>query len=430
MASSYDLLLLCVAACRAGGVAVPVNPQTRDEEVAYVIEDSGAALVVREADEVLGPRREPAAAGRPRDVAAIFYTSGTTGRPKGAELTHLGLLGQVAPAAVWPTGLRRDEAVVALPVAHIMGFQVLLGLAAAGIPTYFLPRFRPDLVLDAIERRRSTMFVGVPAMYRLLLEAGASDRDLRSVRVWASGADVLPPEIARRFQRMGATLTLPFGLSVGQAAFVEGYGMVEIGGGVAAKVAPFVPLPRGDFLGVPTPPNHFKVVNADDRQVGIGETGELLVKGPGLLKGYHGDAEATRAAVTEDGWLRTGDLARRGPLGLVFFAGRSKDVIKRGGYSVFAVEVERTLEAHPDVAEAAVVGLPDERLGEVPVAAVRVVPGSALTEEGLVRWAGEHLADYKVPVQVRMVEELPRTGTSKVKKNAMLGWFTPLVPPF
>jgi acyl-CoA synthetase (AMP-forming)/AMP-acid ligase II len=306
-----------------------------------------------------------------------------------------------------------------------MGFASLAGLAVAGIPVCFLPRFDPEGVLDAIEGRRSTMFIGVPAMYRMLLEAGASQRDLRSVRVWASGADVMPSELARAFQRMGASFTVPgTGRSVGQALFVEGYGMVEVGGAVATRVSPpYLPLPFGDALGVTLPGYRTRVVDDAGSDVRGGTVGELWVQGPGVLDGYHGDPAATAAAVTDDGWLRTGDLARRGPLGLLIFAGRKKDVIKNGGYSVFAVEVEAALEEHPDVVEAAVVGLADERRGEVPVAAVRLRAGAATTGDELVAWAAGVVAPYKAPRRVIVVDELPRTGTTKVQKAQLLTLF-------
>ena len=419
--NGYEFLLLCLAVSRAGGIAVPVNPKMSSGEVDHVIADSGADLVIRNAAEVEGKVGHPAVAASPREVAAIFYTSGTTGKPKGARLTHAALLGGVAGAAMWPSRLRRDEAVVALPVAHIMGFAVLLSLGVAGVPVYFLPRFRPDATLDAIESRRATMFVGVPAMYRMMLEAGAEKRDLRSVRLWASGADVMPPDVAKRFKQFGATVTLPFAdVSLGQAAFAEGYGMVELGGGVAAKVSPpYLDFPLGDSVGFALPRYRLKVVDEDGGQVPPGSVGELWVKGPGVLEGYHGDVEATRRARTDDGWLRTGDLARRGPLGTVLFAGRSKDVIKHGGYSVFAVEVERALEEHPAIAEAAVLGLPDATKGEVPVAVVRLQPGADLTPEQILIWVAEHLADYKRPQQIRVVDDLPRTGTDKVQKDEL-----------
>jgi long-chain acyl-CoA synthetase len=426
--NSYDAFLLCCAVAKAGAIAVPVNPQMTAAEVDHVIADSGATLVVRDAGEVDGgpPLLSPRVEAGAGDVAAIFYSSGTTGRPKGARLTHRALVAQARSAVAWPSGLRRDEAVAGLPVAHIMGFVVLLSLAMAGVPIYFLRRFRPDEALDAIEQRRATMFVGVPAMYRLMLEAGAESRDLRSVRVWASGADVMPPELARKFQRMGATATLPLvGASIGQALFVEGYGMVEVGGGVAAKVSPpsIVPSPLHDFLGVPLPRYRFKVVDDSGREVPMGAVGELLVKGPGVLEGYHGDPSATAAVLTDDGWLRTGDLVRRGPFGLVAFAGRSKDVIKKGGYSIYAVEVQAVLEAHHAVAEAAALGIPDERLGEQVVAAVRLLPGEAASEPELVAWCRSRLADYKVPSRVRIVADLPRTGTEKVKKSELRSLF-------
>lgn len=424
--NGYDTLLLCLAASRAGGVAVPVNPQMTPAEIDHVIEDSGATVVIRDPSEVAGARPlVDAVLAAPRDVVAIFYTSGTTGKPKGARLTSDALLSQARPAAAYPCGLRRDEAVVGLPVAHIMGFVVLTGLATAGIPVFFLPRFRPDDALDAIESRRSTMFVGVPAMYRMLVEAGAERRDLRSVRVWASGADVMPSDLARRFQSFGATVTLPLiHSSLGGAIFVEGYGMVEAGGGVVAKVLPPGLGGRlGQFLGLPLPGYRVRVVDDEGREVRVGQVGELLVRGPGVLDGYHGDPAATANVLTADGWLRTGDLVRRGPVGLASFAGRAKGVVKSGGYSVYSLEVETALEKHPSVAEAAVLGLPDERLGEQVVAVVRLLPGEAASEAELISFARGLLSPYKIPSQLRIVDELPRTGTDKVKKNDLLDLF-------
>ena len=249
-------------------------------------------------------------------MAALFYTSGTTGKPKGAALTHKALVGQVASAVLWPTRLHRDEAVLALPVAHIMGFATLIGLAVAGIPCYLLPKFNPVKVLDAIEARRATMFIGVPAMYRMLDEAHAAERDLTSVRVWASGADAMPPELAERFKKMGATITVPLLGAMGEAMFAEGYGMVEVGGGVAAKVSPpFLGARRARSArrsGSRCPATRCASSTRPAPSCKGGEVGELQVKGPGVLKAYWGDDAATAAVLTEDGWLRTGDLARRG----------------------------------------------------------------------------------------------------------------------
>ncbi|MFN8018232.1 MAG: AMP-binding protein [Acidimicrobiales bacterium] len=425
LANGYDLFLLTLAASRAGRIPVPVNAQMTRTEVDHVVVDSGATLVIRSLDD-LGPvdDQEPlgaAADADPRSVAALFYTSGTTGQPKGAELTHVGLIGGLAAAAALPSEVRRDELVLALPLAHIYGFAMAVGAACAAIPVFFLPKFHPVDVLDAIEGRRATVFAGVPSMYRMLEEAGADDRDLTSVRLWISGADAMPPELARRFKRRGASATLPIIGPVGEAVFAEGYGMVETAGGVAVRVSPpMVPTALGGSVGMPLPGVRFKVVDEDGREVPLGTVGELWLTGPGVLKGYHGSPEATAGALTDDGWLRTGDLARRGPLGIVNFEGRLKDVIKRGGYSVYAVEVEQALEEHPAVLEAAVVPVPDARDGEVPVAAVRLEPGQTVASADLAAWAADRLARYKVPVRFVAVDELPRTGTNKVQRRLVI----------
>jgi len=423
--NSYAQLLLCLAVSRAGGLPVPVNPQMREAEISHVVADSGASVVIRSVADLVADA-PPVAAATPDvgEVAALFYTSGTTGKPKGAALTHRALVGQSSVAALWPVQLRDDEVVVALPVAHIMGFAALIGLATAGIRVRFLPRFRPNDVLDAIETRRASGFIGVPAMYRMLLEADAADRDLRSIRIWMSGADVMPTELARTFKSFGASARLPFVGDVGEATFVEGYGMVEVGGGVAAKVSPpFVSLGVGESVGFRLPGYRFRVVDDDDREVTMGGLGELWVQGPGVLKGYWNAPDATADAVTSDGWLRTGDLVRVGPLGTVMFCGRRKQTVKSGGYSVYPLEVEATLEEHPDVLEASVVGLPDDKLGEVPVAAVRVRDRSTVDSEELVEWAAERMAAYKVPRRVVIVDDLPRTGTEKVQKDRLVELF-------
>jgi long-chain acyl-CoA synthetase len=420
--NGYQQLLLCLAVARAGCIPAPLNDAMRPDEARHVAEDSGAAFVVRSAHEVDGHepvRRAVAADGS--DVAALFYTSGTTGEPKGVALSHDALLGSLRAGALFPSALRDDEAVVSLPVAHIMGFVTLLGLAATGTSTWFSPRFRAREVLDAIESRRAAVFIGVPAMYRLLLEAGAEDRDLGSIRVWGSGADVMPADLARRFKKMGATACLPLVGDVGEAAFAEGYGLVETGGGVAAKISPpFLRLGTGDAMGFPLPGYRLRVVDAEGDDVVAGATGELLVKGPGLLQRYWRDDTATATVLDGQGWLHTGDLARRGPFGSIVFAGRKKDVIMRGGFSVYAVEVEAVLEDHPDVVEVAVVPVPDERLGEVPAAAVRLRDGAVLDEAALDAHAREQLAHYKVPVRYVAVDDLPRTSTNKVQRREVI----------
>ncbi|HEX9258391.1 MAG TPA: fatty acid--CoA ligase family protein, partial [Acidimicrobiales bacterium] len=355
-----------------------------------------------------------------------FYTSGTTGKPKGVSLTHRGLLGRLPRAMTVPLEvLGPGEAVLALPVAHIMGFAAALAFACAGVPVYSMDRFRPVEVLDAIEHRRASIFIGVPAMYRMLIDAGAEQRDLRCVQVWMSGADAMPSDLARRFQRMGSSITLPVVGGIGEALFVEGYGMAELSGAAAGKVLPPY-VSRwfaADGLGIPLPGYRFKILGDDDQPVRLGQVGELWVKGPGVTTGYWGDADATSATRTPDGWLRTGDVVRRGAFGTFRFAGRAKDVIKHGGYSVYTVEVQHLLEQHPAVLEAAVVGLPDERTGELVAAAVHLRAGEVTTADELSAFCHEHLARYKCPERFAFVEALPRTGSNKVQRQALRALF-------
>jgi long-chain acyl-CoA synthetase len=423
--NSYELFLLVHAAVRAGNVAVPVNPKARPDEIDHMRSDSGAELEVSALDELTAAApaaRADAAPAAPDDVAVLFYTSGTTGRPKGAQLTHRALTAPASAAALVPGIVPRGEVVSGLPVAHIAGFSMLVSTGGGGLPIYLLRRFRPDDALDAIESRRPFMFIGVPAMYRMMWEAGAPERDLGSVRVWASGADAMPFELARSFQKLGSLVRLPGGRRLGRAAFLDGYGMVEVGGGVAVKLLPPGPsLPVKGLLGAPMPRYSLKVVDDGGQPVRRGEVGELMVKGPGVMRGYHGQAAATDETVTPDGWVRTGDLARSHRLGLIEFAGRKKDVVKHGGYSVFPPEVEAVIEQHPGVSECAVVGLTDERKGQVPAAVVvrREGGGARASEDEIIAWARERLADYKVPNRVVFVPELPRTGTEKVQKQAL-----------
>lgn len=424
MPNGYDLFLACFAVARAGGIPAPVNDQMTEVEIDHVIADAGASLVIRSTADLDAPRpsrrRGRARAGGSSSTgapAALFYTSGTTGMPKGVALSDRSLVGQLALGVFTPPGMV-GEVLVALPVAHIMGFAVLCGLAISGTPVIFRPRFVASEVLDLIEVERPAGFVGVPAMFRKLEAAGAADRDLSSVRVWMSGADAMPGDLARAFKSYGSSVSLPLIGGVGEATFVEGYGMVEVGGGIAVKMSPpFLPIGVGDSLGFRLPGYRFRVVDQTGAPVLPGRVGELLVKGPGVLEGYWNDAEATAEVLDSDGWLRTGDLVRSGPAGTVIFSGRAKAVVKSGGYSVYPLEVETVLGEHPAVQEAAVVGLPHRDLGEVPAAAVIVAPRRRVTEAELIEWAEERLSHFKVPRRVIFVDELPRTGTAKVDRS-------------
>jgi acyl-CoA synthetase (AMP-forming)/AMP-acid ligase II len=450
--NGVDFLLTVLAVVRAGGVAVPVNPILKPEEVRTLVSLAGASTLIGDAatfkrsigarsrmkgverwfsigkhagaidiaarakrvDETLPPM--PAA---PDTVVAVMYTSGTTGTPKGARLTNDGLLAMLSPVAMQPTGLPLTVRVAAtgLPVAHIMGLSVCVALMLGGITNRMFGHFDAARVLDVIEREGIDMFVGVPAMYRAMLDAGAPDRDLTSIKIWASSADVMPRDLAKKFQKMGRVAgPVP-------ALFFEAYGMVELAGAAMAKVVPPGPvqMPKG-FAGMPVFPYRVKVVDKRGRELPRGAVGELCVKGPGVLEGYHKDPAST-GKVLQGGWLRTGDLARIGPFGTVFFEGRQKDVIKVGGYSVFPVEVEEEIRKHPRVADAAVLPIADATKGNVVGAAVVPKKGTKLTPAEMDRWARKELAAYRRPKKWLVVKEFPRGSTRKVNKKALAARF-------
>jgi acyl-CoA synthetase (AMP-forming)/AMP-acid ligase II len=442
LANGVEFFLTCLGVLAAQRVVVPVHSSLRTDELRHVVEDCGAKLVLKKP---LGGSHPTVLSPTPplhaNDVAAILYTSGTTGLPKGAELTHVGLLAGVQRLAALPFGWRDDEVICALPISHVMGFSALLGLMCAGIRTVVFERFRPSEVLDALESRKSSGFIGVPAMYRMLEESGASNRNLRSVRVWMSGADAMPPALIATFQQYGAVAALPFlGTQLGQATFVEGYGMVELSGGVATKITP--PYAGRWFtkpVAIPLPGNQLRVVDDEGHDVGPGQVGELMVSGPGVFNGYNGyngyngpedledpdvPADKIVGVRTNDGWVRTGDLARRRAFGAVELAGRAKNVIKVGGYSVFAAEVERVLNEHELVDEAIVVGITDLRTGEAVGAVLRSGRKLGSKEiESIATYAKERLSKYKVPTHWRMIDEFDRTTTGKVRRENLRGLF-------
>lgn len=419
-----DTLWWILAVAGAGGVAVPVNPSAGADDRAWAQEDSGAEVVLDDGPEgpdlvslIADARRGRAPVPRsPDDPAVILYTSGTTGRAKGVVLTSRALLsgvGWASAAPPWPVHL----IVEALPVAHVMGLAVSLTSLVAGVPVLHMPRFRAAEVLDAIELHQANLYVGVPTTYRRLEEAGAAERDLTSVRVWASAADVMPPDLMRRFQGYGRSrppLPVP-------APFLEGYGMVESGG--AAMLRLTLPGRRTDapgFVGAPLPGWKARVVDDDGHLVKRKVTGHLELQGPGVLSEYLGADEAT-AATLRDGWLRTGDLAWRDRLGLIHFAGRTKEVIKTGGYSVFPAEVEAKLREHPEVGDVVVFGVDHPVRGADVVAAVVPRDEAGFDGEDLLAWAGERMAKYKTPRRVFGVsaEELPRGPTRKVLRRSL-----------
>src|SRR5436309_6797959 len=347
--------------------------------------------------------RGPAIPGAPASAPALIsYTSGSTGRPKGAVLSHAALTFANESWAGPVMGLTPDDVVLAtLPLSHSFGLNgALLAPLLAGAAVRLVERFTPEGVADLLQRERITVLPAVATMFRRLLDlpgfAGA-----RALRLGVSGAAPCPWEVARQWRaRTGVRI-------------VRGYGMTELFRPLSYLADDPTDLP--DAVGRAVPGVEARVVDEANVALGPGEVGELLIRTPAVMDGYLGAPEETRT-VLADGWFRTGDLATIDAEGWVRITGRKRERILRGGHSVFPSEVEATLLTHPDVAEAAVVGVPDDALGEEVAAFVVLRPGAGVTPDALIAHCRERLAGYKYPRRVTLMAALPRSSTGKTLK--------------
>jgi long-chain acyl-CoA synthetase len=385
---------------RLGGIVVPMNPLLKPREVEHYVSDSGAALVLDDTRALPGDS-EPEFAVAERhadDTAVILYTSGTTGRPKGAELTH-GNLARNAEVMRELISVEADDVILgALPLFHSFGQTCGLNTAVAtGACLALIPRFLPGDVLDLVEHRRVTVFEGVPTMYAALLHA-AERRDASSLRVCVSGGAALPLEVLHGFEAA-------FGCVV-----LEGYGLSE-----TSPVASFnrPQLRKPGSIGTP-------VTGVEMRLLDVTEgVGEIAIRGHNVMKGYWRDPAATRAAIDDAGWFRSGDLARVDEDGCYFIVDRKKELIIRGGYNVYPREIEEVIYEHPAVREAAVIGIPHPELGEEVGAAVALKLGADTDEADLREFVRSQVAAYKYPRHVWFVDELPKGATGKILKRAI-----------
>jgi len=434
-----------LAIIRAGGIAVPLNPQLSLPEVRRILADSGTEILVTDTTvfkkticdcNALDVRiwiqadEEEALDGflrvsemyslsapvtiDPAATVAIFHTSGTSGFPKGAALSSNALLGGRASTVLTALFLGpKDLALLALPWSHIMAVSIALYGLMAGIRGCFLDRFDVDAALDIVVRFRVTAFVGVPTMFARLVNSNPAPARLASVRVWLSASDHLPSEVRNRLRQFGAVFRLPGGRRV-PPILLNGYGMVELGG--LAMMGIELPwLRRIGDLCLPVPPFRIRVVDENNRTVRAGVTGECQIRRRGLAPHYWKDKADTQGLLTGDGWLRTGDLATRNRLGLIRLVGRTKDVIKSGGYSVYVRELEEAMLTHPAVARAVAFGLHHREKGEVPVAAVELRPDASSEETDLLDWCRSNLAAYKAPRRIWILApgDLPQNHSGK-----------------
>ena len=418
---------------RAGGVVVPMNPLLKAREVAYYLGDSGASVIfawhgaasevevgAKEADAeaiVVDPAtfgdRLATAVPAPQvvdragaDTAVILYTSGTTGHPKGAELTHDNLIKNAEVTGRDLLQIGPDDVIFGgLPLFHSFGQTCTLNTAvAAGATLTVLPRFDPAQALRMLADHHATVFAGVPTMYSALLHVpDRADYEVSALRVAVSGGAAMPVEVLRQFEDAFGCIVL------------EGYGLSE-----TSPVASFNHPDRErkpGSIGTPIRGVEMRVVDEAGNALPQGEVGEIAIRGHNIMKGYWRKPEATADAISADGWFRTGDVGRVDEDGYYYIVDRKKDLIIRGGYNIYPREIEEMLYEHPAVAEAAVVGMPHAELGEEVGAAVVLKPGTFASEDELRGFVKAQVAAYKYPRRVWFVDALPKGPTGKILKR-------------
>jgi long-chain acyl-CoA synthetase len=448
------------AAASVGAVVVPLNSWWKGEELEYGLSDSGARFLFADAkradilephlgglslDRIVVARTEGAPTSHlrfedvlegsdgesalpevelgPEDDATIFYTSGTTGNPKGALGTHRNICGNLLSLAFGQArgalrsgqtleslGERGQNAqLISVPLFHATGCHAILvaNTAFAG-KLVMMYKWDPERALELIEREKITTFGGVPAMVWQVLESpDFGKRDLTSVRGVGYGGAPAAPELVRRIKE-----------EFPEVSPANGYGLTETSSVTTINVGEdYVRKPES--CGVPVPVVEVKVVDPDGNELGTGTVGELWIKGPNVVKGYWNKPEATAESFT-DGWLHSGDLAKIDEEGFVYIVDRAKDMVIRGGENVYCVEVESVLYDHEDVVDAAVVGLPDKVLGEEVGAIVQLRSGATVDEQGLREHVSSRLASFKVPVRIDIRDEpLPRNANGKIVKRQL-----------
>jgi long-chain acyl-CoA synthetase len=447
--SKEDRVMVCMPNCpevifayqgitRAGAIIVPVMFTLHPKELHYIALNSGAkavitsSLVLGKVEEALNGLKEkplvivvdepsnghyvnfydvqaeedstPAAAieGKEVDIAVILYTSGTTGNPKGVLLTHKNLTSNAGNSAKH-NELERGTTIGVLPLAHVYGLTISNICLLLGSSMVIFPNFVPTEVFKAIEKYQVKTFSTVPAMIHALVSHPNADQyDTSSLECVSSGSAPLPVALLHAFEKK-------FGAKV-----YEGYGLSEAAPIVTAHKDGIEIKPGS--VGIPIPGVEVKIVHDNGVEAACGEVGELCVRGENVTPGYFQNSEESRKVLI-DSWLHTGDMARMDDEGYVYIVDRKKDLIIRGGFNVYPRDVEEILSAHHTISEVAVVGIPDEKMGEEMVACVVLKPGAIASEEELIRYCQEHLAKNKTPRRIVFLENLPRNGVGKILKT-------------
>jgi long-chain acyl-CoA synthetase len=440
MPNSIDWAIVYFALAKVGAVVLPVNFLYRVGELEHIFKDSGARAFIGHKDYLEHPyqvierlskmdlriaqgishgqgfipleelfvdkgRFHPYPT-RDDDTWAIIYTSGTTGHPKGAMLTHYNLANNAMTLAGMRSTDPHDVVFGVLPLFHIYGqTSVFNSSLYLGLTVHLWPHFNAEELFSAIEEEENSILIAVPTIFNRLVELADVHPPRRSgLRFCVSGGASLPVEVLRRFEDRFHTI------------IYEGYGLTE--SSPVCVENPFGRQTRPGSIGFPIPGFEARIVNDQDEDVSIGTVGELIIRGPGVMKGYLNQPEAT-AETLRGGWLHTGDLARMDEDRYIYIVDRKKEMIIRGGYNVYPREIEEILYTHPDVAEAAVVGISHPDLGEEVAAVVVPRPGASATTEELIQFVKGRVAPYKYPRRIRLVKELPKSHTGKILKKIL-----------
>lgn len=475
--NSPQLLICLYGTLKAGAVATMVSPLYEKREIAYQLNDSGARIMVTLGQEdILGkaaaagsevrldrlivtsikdyfplhlralftlfkekkgghrvnidhsrnqswlrdflkgqPDTPPANNVAVTSTAVLQYTGGTTGLPKAAELTHKNLVANVVQTRAWLHDLKeaKERMLLVLPLFHVYALTCLNVALYMAARVTLLPRFDLPEVLRAIEAEKPTLFPGIPAMYAAInhslgraREKGQKQADLSSIRICISGSDKLPGEVQQQFEELSG------------GRLVEGYGLTEAS--PVTHVNPVYGRRKTGSIGLPLPDTEFRIVGLDTGEdVPAGAEGELLIRGPQVMKGYWNMPEETAATLTTDGWLKTGDVARLDADGFCYIVDRKKDMIITGGLNVYPREIEEVLSQFEKIREVAVKGLPHRLRGEIIKAYIVLRENEMATADEIRRFAREKLADYKVPHRIEFRKELPRSILRKVLKRKL-----------
>lgn len=438
----WEWIVSYYAITKLGAVINPINVMLTPEEVLFVVNDCGAKALLTSPDKaealldikgdstlqdvisfgnghLAGARTLDDLLSRsaaefedqcdaPNSTSTIGYTSGTTGYPKGAVLTHRNVLFNSCMTANMHVRTSADTVVTSLPCAHVYGNVVMNATFLCGMTLVMLERFNEATVLEAIQNHRATMFEGAPTMYMYLLNSPELGKyDLSSLTRCTVGGQTMP---AVKMQEVEERFGCPL---------LELWGMTEIAG--LGTTHPFYGQNRHGSIGVALPYVECRIADAEEatRTLDADEVGELMIRGPIVMQGYYGNEKATRESIEPDGWLHTGDLARVDTEGYIFIVDRKKDMILTAGYNIYPAELERVIAAHPAIAMVAVGSELDELKGEIAKAYVVLKAGAASNEEEILAFCRQHLAAYKVPRLVQLVADLPKTSTGKIMRRKL-----------